>query len=1821
MRDIYTYFKTGIIKGMGLSIVLPFCLALFSPNLLDGQCTKNAPFSENWDGGNSFSDFNSCWSQVYGSNSRDDVEIGDDDGVRSSPNAAILNDGASLVTPEIANIKKDCWTLTFWASLENRGNDDLEVAVTDAPPSPSGSFSTYKVLKTIEYVGSSPGEDEITDDETYRKYTVNLPSYNAKIGNNKYLVIQSQEGNYEYYIDDVAIEGPSGGAVDKIADEDFQSGFPSSWTATGNYRLVTGCAQMLTGSNQAFAAGGNAVLTTKSFDLSNNDWVSFAYDVGDDDDFGNTCIDEADGGDFIYTEYWDGSQWVRINSVEGSNGTYEDVFVRDSFYLSSGLSGNFKLRLVSNGSGANLDSWIIDNIKVYTDGTDIGIASIEAPAPGQKRYGHEKVKLMLKNFLGGSKVIPAGTSIPIKLKSTLGGTKTINYFLKSDLKCSRVITLDEKVNLACKGLNEITAWTEFDRNPGNDTARESYSTGGLSEGFENGKLGKAWTVNQDFTIQTRAAHTGSYSAGIWKGNANIDADYAPSGLRGGKKVDTLEFYWYESSNNNGFVVQMVDNNGQSVLEIGGDNPQWEVNKDGQTTNCFEIFDGNRDYNDWIRYTLTFDWQNGTYSYDMENLDEGWTRNGSRPLIRSTNIEELRFRGTQASNCLGDADHILFDDIRVVTGQKAKRTQPPKTVGFVGDDTAYVNSPATYSSKQLNSDNYHQWYVKDSDGDDSLVLEGEGVLDYEFTDTGSQQVRLITSGCFGVDTATKTVEVIQPTRKPKADFLATRNVIDSNEALTLIDESDYGPTRYDWSVLPRKTIIGGGGGPPIPITNYQALDGTDSFSSRYRLQFIFTGTYDVCLEASNSQGTDTVCKEDYIIVRSQRFMCNTTSSDEFYGVLYDDGGSDNNYSDNQNCSYLINPCADSIRLNFSEFDLGSGDYLRIYDGKSSNGQPMWDISAYGQQGLSGNLSASAFKKRLVAQSGSVYLEFESDGSGSGSGFELGWRSEQGQFNAPTAKFNLPDTSCVGSPFRAVSNSQGKGLSYRWNFDDDDIQEGDSSVVYAFDSMGSQDVSLIVNNCGGYDTLTKSIYIRSPKQAPTPGYYADERTPLAGNTVVKFFDTSQNCVNYYKWEFSTDAVSYVNGTDSNSFSPEVIFNQTGCIDVTLNVGNNFDTVQLKKKCYIDAKCVPSVVNMLSDIGISHVSVGDIMNSSDIGTRGYSNYFPQQSTHIEQGEVNTLKIGRNTTFNPMNVKVWIDLDDNNSFSEPGELMVDSTGSFQQLKTEFTIPDTAATGSLRMRIGTNAAGLSNDPCGPNRFGEFEDYRLRVTEDITAPVIKLQGNDTISLAACGSIGQIDTGTYAVDNVDGRIMNVTRKGFIDSSRAGIDTFTYEVVDSAGNVGRTYRYVKVERDQVAPQFSLKGKDTVSTHVYSSYTDSGYTTPSDNCSGLAGVSYDDSGLDTAQVGLMEVHYRATDNAGNTNTLTRYVNVIDTVDPTGQLPSAGPIRIRLDSAFMDPGLDTMYDNYWSGSSLNVTVKGQVDTRVTDTFMLDYEITDGSGNKTVLSRKVIVEDKLAPSYSGNISSGDTVEVDVGTRLDAQAQLTIMDNSGNAVKREKGGAYYNRVEDNDDKAGYLGLYDAELRFSDGNGNTDTLRFYVNVVDRVSPRISLKGPRIKTITRFDTTKYEAIDSGAMIEENHGLAVKRTDDSASYFSDYLPTYPEGFYEIRYIAEDSAGNRATVTRYVNIGTNVGREGLSEGGLSLSLYPNPTQGALHISLNVGESQEGRLAILNGHGKTIEVLQEGRLSGGDYEVDMSERSSGVYFVKFSGSEGVKVKRFVVNK
>ena len=192
-------------------------------------------------------------------------------------------------------------------------------------------------------------------------------------------------------------------------------------------------------------------------------------------------------------------------------------------------------------------------------------------------------------------------------------------------------------------------------------------------------------------------------------------------------------------------------------------------------------------------------------------------------------------------------------------------------------------------------------------------------------------------------------------------------------------------------------------------------------------------------------------------------------------------------------------------------------------------------------------------------------------------------------------------------------------------------------------------------------------------------------------------------------------------------------------------------------------------------------------------------------------------------------------------------------------------------------------------------------------------------------------------------------GVVNTSVLDEYLITYNVLDEGLNIVKTISRTVNVVDTTAPVVTINGEDEIDIEVFSVYSDEG-SLYSDNLDTT--LTYDVlNSVDSDVVGTYEVEYSVTDLSGNITTVTRTVNVVDTVDPTASL-MAGIDTVYVGEEHTLSSIDCS-DNYYD--TCTVTVNGSVDTSTVGTYIIEYTATEGSGNSVTIYRYVnVIENKI---------------------------------------------------------------------------------------------------------------------------------------------------------------------------------------------------------------------------------------------------------------------------
>ena len=166
----------------------------------------------------------------------------------------------------------------------------------------------------------------------------------------------------------------------------------------------------------------------------------------------------------------------------------------------------------------------------------------------------------------------------------------------------------------------------------------------------------------------------------------------------------------------------------------------------------------------------------------------------------------------------------------------------------------------------------------------------------------------------------------------------------------------------------------------------------------------------------------------------------------------------------------------------------------------------------------------------------------------------------------------------------------------------------------------------------------------------------------------------------------------------------------------------------------------------------------------------------------------------------------------------------------------------------------------------------------------------------------------------------------------------------GGGGSSSAPVGPPADTTPPVITISGDANVNHEQGTIYSDPG-ATATDNVDGDVSVEVSGS-VDDAVAGTYTITYSATDQAGNSSTATRTVQVQDTISPVITLNGEASITIEQGTVYSDLGA-TATDSV--DGTLDVSVSGTVEAEVGE-YTLTYTATDAGGNSASVDRTVTV-------------------------------------------------------------------------------------------------------------------------------------------------------------------------------------------------------------------------------------------------------------------------------
>jgi hypothetical protein len=192
------------------------------------------------------------------------------------------------------------------------------------------------------------------------------------------------------------------------------------------------------------------------------------------------------------------------------------------------------------------------------------------------------------------------------------------------------------------------------------------------------------------------------------------------------------------------------------------------------------------------------------------------------------------------------------------------------------------------------------------------------------------------------------------------------------------------------------------------------------------------------------------------------------------------------------------------------------------------------------------------------------------------------------------------------------------------------------------------------------------------------------------------------------------------------------------------------------FVDKYCVGqySLSGATFALYISNVTLVTINNTTgfdpNVNFPYAYNYYPALSTNLTQGNNYTISVSEPSSSNPNGFSVWIDWNQNGSFTDAGEyfnLGLLPLGGTNTITGTISVPAGATLGTTRMRVRSNysSAPLSTDACTTLIYGETEDYPVNILP-FTGPA-----NPTSFIATPFSSSQINL-SWVLDGSSDPVM-------------------------------------------------------------------------------------------------------------------------------------------------------------------------------------------------------------------------------------------------------------------------------------------------------------------------------------------------------------------------------------------------------------------------------------------------------------------------------------
>lgn len=443
---------------------------------------------------------------------------------------------------------------------------------------------------------------------------------------------------------------------------------------------------------------------------------------------------------------------------------------------------------------------------------------------------------------------------------------------------------------------------------------------------------------------------------------------------------------------------------------------------------------------------------------------------------------------------------------------------------------------------------------------------------------------------------------------------------------------------------------------------------------------------------------------------------------------------------------------------------------------------------------------------------------------------------------------------------------------------------------------------------------TVVITSNPNPPVPLFVGIPTTSCSGT--VCFNDQSLNVPTAWLWNFG-------DGNSSTQQNPCYTYAADGVYTVSLTAtnvnGSNTDSIvnyiTINTAGSVTApSCSPITNSYCCGYGIYQVVFNTINNSSADAVEGYQDFSCTNSTTLTEGDnVNfSITTGAN---NSQDSRVWIDFNNDGSFNNTNELVVDAPNTYNPTMNVYIPVGAVLNTPLRIRVSSDVVGSPQSACDANDFGQTEDYGLIILPNTLPPNPSFIGSPLTTCSDSVYFSDLSLNaptSWLWDFGDGSSSTLRNPAHYYTA-AGIYSVTLTVTNAFGqNVSMATNYININCNNTL--IPTSGTKTVNLCNGQFYDDGG---PSNNYSnntngnlviqplGASTVSLNFNFLLLDQLNPGDSVFVYDGPSDSSPILAAYFAFSPTI-PSPITSSTGSITIKQKTDFM--GVDLGFDGSWS-------------------------------------------------------------------------------------------------------------------------------------------------------------------------------------------------------------------------------------------------------------------------------------------------------------------------